>query len=270
MDEDQFKRNVYEKHREHFDHLYSLHGLAEESIRTYQGFTGDPYQYALVLIFPRAYKSFDAVLRLCEIASCEDAAVVLRSLLNLLVVTRWISLGDRRRAKKYLAWYWVEMNRELEQFKNSIPPSLVADIQRGYNAVKSQFEYKDAKGHAKLASQWYEPEAFSIRDLFEQVGLEKQYEEGYKLLSGIEHSDAMAFFAMVAQGEQEGGHKKIEVQSDLFVPPYLQNAFQWFANIFRICNNTIALTDAKKLEEVVAAGMKFYGADMRARRIPSV
>jgi len=74
---------------------------------------------------------------------------------------------------------------------------------------------------------------------------------------------------MVSQAETKDGHRRLEVQSDLFVPSYLRNAFQWFGDIFRICNNTIALTEGKKLEEVLAAGIKFYEADMRVKGIPS-
>src|SRR6266404_163010 len=76
MDEDQFRQKTYENHREHFDHVYALHALAHESVSTYSGFNQDHLHGAMVLILPRAYKSFDAVRRLCEIASCEDAAVV--------------------------------------------------------------------------------------------------------------------------------------------------------------------------------------------------
>src|SRR5712692_11977280 len=121
MDENQFKEMTIAKHRGHFDHCYRLHQLAQDSLGKYRGFTGDHYQAALQLIFPRAYKSFDSIRRLCEIASCEDAGVILRSLLNLLVVTRWISLKPLERAKKYLGWYWVEMHREAEQFKDIVP-----------------------------------------------------------------------------------------------------------------------------------------------------
>jgi len=178
-------------------------------------------------------------------------------------------MKPQERARKYLAWYWVEMYREAKQAMDPIPASWIADIDRHYAVIKSQFEYKDKKGQTRMAKQWYEPEAHSIFDLFKEVRLERQYEEGYKPLSGIEHSDPMAFFAMVGQGERKGNERKLEVQSDLFVPHYLRNAFQYFADIFRICNKTIALVDGKKLEEVVSAGMKFHEQDMRVRGIPS-
>jgi hypothetical protein len=49
----------------------------------------------------------------------------------------------------------------------------------------------------------------------------------------------------------------------------LRNGFEWFADIFRICNRTIQLADATKLEETIHGGVQFYEADMRARGIPT-
>lgn len=170
MDENQFKEMTYAKHREHFDYFYRLHQLAQESLGKYRGFTGSHYQAALQLIFPRAYKSFDSIRRLCEVASCEDAAVILRCLLNLTVVTRWISVKPQSRARKYLAWYWVEMNREAEQSPSVIPTAWVADVHKHYQAVRHLFEHKDKQGRTRKAKQWYEPEAKSIFDLFKRGG----------------------------------------------------------------------------------------------------
>jgi hypothetical protein len=266
-DENGFRQNIYDGHKEHFDHLYRLHQLAQDSLRTYRGFTSNHYQAALVLIFPKAYKSFDSVRRLCEVASCEDAAIVLRSLLNLLAVTRWITLDPLPRAMRYFAWYWVDMQHQYELHKDFFPPAWVKDVQQHYDSIKHLFEYKDKKGRTRMAKQWYEPQANTILDLFKQVDLEKQYVEGYRPLSGIEHSDATAYFAMIAMAEKQENGRKLEIQSDLFVPHYLRNAFQYFGDIFKVCNKGIPLTDNEKLEEIVSAGMSFYEIDMRARGI---
>jgi hypothetical protein len=97
------------------------------------------------------------------------------------------------------------------------------------------------------------------------VELAKQYEEAYSPLSSIEHSDINAFFAMTATMERVGTERRIEIQSDLFVPHYLRNAFQYFAEIFRICNKTITLVGEKELEKTVSEGIKFYADDMLKR-----
>ena len=270
MDEQQFKESVVAKFREHFDHFYRLHQFAEAALQEYRGFTKDHYFAALQAICPRAFKSFDAIRRLCEVASCEDAAVVLRCLLNLMAVTRWISRDPQRRAKKYLAWYWIELHRQAEQFPGRIPPAWVVDIRKNFDAVKSQFEYGDAKGKIKLVKHWYRPDVHTIFDLFKEVDLELHYEEAYRPLSGTEHSDVMTYFAMFANAEKRDGETKLEIQSDSFVRSYLRNGFQYFADIFGICNKTMALADDKQFQEIVAAGITFYQADLEARGFQSL
>jgi hypothetical protein len=150
------------------------------------------------------------------------------------------------------------MHREAEESQGLLPAAHVAEIQARYSAVKSLFEYADAKGHSRIAKQWYMPDVNSIFDMFKEVGMENHYNEGYKPLSGLEHSDAMAYFAMVGASERSADSRQLAIQSDLFIPPYLRNAFQYFGDIFKICNETIALSDGKELGQVIAEGMNFY------------
>jgi hypothetical protein len=101
--------------------------------------------------------------------------------------------------------------------------------------------------------------------MFVEVGLEKQYDEGYGPLSGIEHSDATAYAGMVAGVDTSSDERPLDIHSDLLIPHYLRNAFQYFGDVFRICNQTNPLADASRLEGIIVAGLKFYETDMRAR-----
>ncbi len=264
-EEIQFKEYIHAKFGPYFNPFLRLHRFAERSLARYKGFTKDHHDASLVLIFPRAYKSFDSIRRLCEVALCEDAAVILRCLLNLLVVTRWISLNPKIRAEKYLRWYWIEMYREAEDAPGLVPAGHLKEIQTKYAAFKSLFEYTDAKGQRRVVKQWYMPDVNSILDMFIEVGLENQYNEGYRPLSGVEHSDAMAYFAMVGGSQRTADSRELAIQSDLFIPAYLRNAFQYFGDIFKLCAKTIPLCDTKELDRVVTEGMNFYSADMKSR-----
>ena len=135
--------------------------------------------------------------------------------------------------------------------------------------MKSLFEYRDTKGDIRMPKFWYAPEANTIFDMFKEVGLEKQYEEGYRPLSGVEHSDAMAFYAMVGDSERSENRRKLAIQSDLFIPAYLRNAFQYLGDIFTVCNATIPLADSNQLAEVITQGKVFYAGDMQAKGIPT-
>jgi len=265
--EDEFRERTVSKYREHFNHVFTLSEFAQDAMGSYKGQQRSPYNVCLTLILPKGYKSFDAIRRLCEVASCEDAAVILRSLLNLLAVTRWISLDPTRRAGRYLAWYWVAMHSDAKRFKDRIPAQWLPAIHSHYDRVKRQFQYKDSKGKLRMAAHWYEPEVQNLRQIFAEVELENHYEEAYKPLSGIEHSDATSYLPMLLSTEQKEGERRLEIQSDLNVPHYLRNAFQYFGDIFRLCNRTNQLADAGKLEQIISEGVKFFKSDMKSRGI---
>jgi hypothetical protein len=266
LTEEQFREGVYAKYRDHFDHVWMLHQLAESAIQTYRTFADTHHKAAQSLIFGRAYKSFDSIRRLCEVASCEDAGVLLRNLLNLLAVTRWISIDPPARAKRYFDWYWVSLKIDADKFPDQVPRSWLPSIQTNFDRVRPQFEYKNRRNQLRFAKHWYQPEASTIADLFEQVQMKREYEEAYSPLSSIEHSDINAFFAMTANVDRTGDERRLEIQSDLFVPHYLRNAFQYFADIFKICNLTIPLSDAAKLDVVIQSGVAFYADDIKKRR----
>ena len=70
---------------------------------------------------------------------------------------------------------------------------------------------------------------------------------------------------MLMSMEKTEGHRRLEIQSDISVPHYLRNSFQYFGEIFRICNLTNPLDDSSKLDQIVTSGKTFYEADMQSR-----
>ncbi len=262
--EEEFRRSVYQKYPSHFEHVWNLFGFAQQAMSTFSKANVSAYQTVLWLVLAKAFKSFDSIRRLCEIAHCEDVGVILRSLLNLLAIVRWISLDPQKRASKYLAWHWVEMQKDAEKHKDRVPPEWIADIEKHYQKAKKLFEYKDSDGNVRVAKKWHQPEAQTIEDLFRQVDLELQYEEAYRVLSSLEHSDATAYFAMIVGMEKGADTRSLNVHNDLFVPHYLRNAFQYFADIFRICNQGLDITAGKQFEEIAENGIAFFRAEMKS------
>jgi hypothetical protein len=78
-----------------------------------------PQPFALHLLFTKGYKALWSVIILRERRLSEDAAILLRALLNLLIVTMWIRLRARR-AEWYLQWFWIAAR---EDVKNSLSPA---------------------------------------------------------------------------------------------------------------------------------------------------
>jgi hypothetical protein len=148
--EDEFRERTVSNYREHFNHVYRLHEFAQTAIGKYKGEQKTAYHVCLVLILPKAFKSYDATRRLCEVASCEDAAVILRSLLNLMAVTRWLSLEPEKRGRKYLAWYWIAMQSDAENFKDRLPPAWIPIIQSHYDRVSGNENIEERR----VARSW--------------------------------------------------------------------------------------------------------------------
>ncbi len=263
LDDFQFRADVIKRHREHFAHCFNLLLFAQTSLQNYRCLTTSHYDVVLSYIWPRAFKSFDAVRRLCEVAACEDAAVVQRCLMNLMAVTRWISIDPGKRASKYLGWYWVELHERAEQYPAKFDAMGTANIRRMFDQEKMQFEFINKKGKPDFARHWYQPEVRSIYDMFVEVGLRDVYEKDYRDLSATEHSDVMAYYAMFTNAEVGNGEFGLPLQSESNVRKLLRSSFQYFADILGLCNRTIPIADAKNLYEVVAAGMTFYASEAK-------
>jgi len=261
LPEEEFRKKIHDQFPRHFEYIYHLHQFVEEVMSSCKAQAGSSTHTAYWLILAKAFKSFDAIRRLCEIAYCEDAGVILRSLLNLLAITRWIS-ADSKRAAKYLAWYWIEMHSNVHKYKDLIDPQFLEVIEKRYEVARKLFEYDD-NGKKRFPDKWHQPEANTIREMFEQVDLLQHYDEAYKPLSGIEHSDATAYLPMIVGMEKATGERSLNVHNPAYVPHILRNAFQYFADIFELCNQTLRIVDpAEEFDGLRKAGMTFYAEDV--------
>lgn len=257
--EEQMRQRSRERYPEHFGHAWNLYEFAHGVLENFKGSARTPYEISTWLICGKAFKSYYAVLYLCEVAHTEDAGIILRSLFNLLVIHRWISAENQLgRASRYLGWFWVVMHEQLDSNQAKVTPEMAGIVERQYEAHKRLRWYPDKEGKPKIRKKWHEPEAAMISDMADQVQLGSHYERLYKPLSSIEHSDALAYFAMVSQMETKDGGPSLALHSDLFVPAYVRNAFQCFADILRMWNSTHGAFEPAKLDEIVNPAMEFF------------
>ena len=255
----QMRESMRKKYADAFFHAWTLFELAQEVLGEFKGKAESAYDRAVWMICGRAYKSYHAILNLSEIAYTEDAGIILRSLFNLLVINRWIASGNQdERARKYLGWFWIEMKKNLDYDRGKVSDDLADKALKNYEAHKRFFEYKDDSGVTRMRKKWHEPEAATLEQMADGVGLKDHYEGLYRPLSSIEHSDAVAYFAMVSQTETKDGGPSLALHSDLFVPAYIRNAFQYFAEIFATWNSVHKGVDETKLSGVIQPGMDFF------------
>lgn len=257
--EEQMRRAMRDKYTDHFGYARGLFEFAQEKLGKFEATADTPFKMALVLITGKAFKSHYAILNLCEIAHTEDAGILLRSLFNLLVIVRWMSYRDSEpKARRYLGWFWVAMKDPLKQPFIKVNPKMQEFIEAEYGNHKALFEYRDRQGQLKMAKKWYEPLVDNLEKMAEEVDLKEHYEGLYRPLSSIEHSDALAYFGMISEMEKRGDSKSLAMHSDLFVPVYLRNAFQYFGEILETWDRTVNAVPEPRLTEFLRGGVDFF------------
>jgi len=60
---------------------------------------------------------------------------------------------------------------------------------------------------------------------------------------------------------------RFEILNDVNVPDYLRNAFQYFGEIFKVCNEGNRLGDGTRIQQILSDGVEFYKAEMQSRGI---
>jgi hypothetical protein len=266
LTEEQMRDLIRAKYPDHFRYGWDLFESGQEALMQFKGVVGTPYKTATYLIVGRSFKSYNAILKLCEIAHAEDAGVILRSLFNLLVIDRWISKEDsENRSMRYLGWFWIAMDDQLRCNQALAGPDLTKMVEEQCKIHKKLFEYKDKSGATKMPDKWYKPDVNSICEMAGEVELASHYDGLYRVLSSVEHSDALAYFSMISEMEKRGEESSLNLHSDTSVPDYIRNGFQYFADIFQRWNGTFEVLDDKRLGQFMKEGIAFFDADFKKR-----
>lgn len=261
LSEEELRHQTRGRFPTHFQHAYRLYDLAHGALNGFNREVETAYERATLLICGKAFKSYYAILYLCEVAHTEDAGVILRSLFNLLVIQRWLRIDDSEaKSKKYLGWFWVVMYESIEHDRAIVSPDLAAMVKEQYNNHKALFEFQE-RGQAGMSKKWYQPEVNTIEQMAEQVGLKDHYEGIYRPLSSLEHSDALGYFSIVAQAQPKVDGSKLALFSDQFVPTYIRNAFMYFMDTLRTWNKVHAAFEEAKLDEIIEPAFGFFNSE---------
>ncbi len=243
-----------QKYPEHFKHAKLLLVTAEDALeKKVEAPSDSAYAKAIALIFGRAYKSYFSAVRLGVAALTEDMGVIVRSLLNLYIIGLWISKSHREaRARRYLAWYWIEMHRLLSLIP--APPDAGDEIEREYRKYKGLFEYRDSRGKLRMLDQWHDS---NVKQMATAVGLTQHYNAVYKPLSATEHSSALSYFGMLSGSDQSVG-TTIALRDHKFVPFYLGYGYQYLAGVLFLWNKQFGALDSAALDEQIRKALNFF------------
>jgi hypothetical protein len=139
-------------------------------------------------ILGKAMKTFQGVERLCLLGFGEDAAVLLRSNVNLLVNLAYIvtDADAKERMREFVADAWT---RHAKFMKGAFNVEV--------DAANSPLPGEDLEA---LAERW---QKVNIADRAKRLP-PHHYKTGYKFYSAIEHSDPVAVFGYVSDWDEAG------------------------------------------------------------------
>lgn len=206
----ELRKQIYEEFKEIFESTNELLRIAQIIMVEMHKKGGlkvesQNHEKAVAILFGQAYSRFLAVKLLCEDGMGDASLIVLRSLLNLFIMFYWILKKQKEaRAKRYIGWYWRELKSRIRLAPASYDVIRKREVQKNYRSLRHLYTYtvKDrASGKRKKvqAKFWYAP--WTIERMAKDVGLESHYENGYRILSWVEHIDPTHVLLKVKAGK---------------------------------------------------------------------
>jgi len=170
--------------------------------------------------FGKAGKSFQAINTLCAFGFGEDALILLRANINLMINLCYVLSDDSlNRCADFVAYSHTEHAKYLKTAHDTVP------------AWYDTLDWGEIK---KGAARW---KSASIEERAKKGKQRYHYEVGYKLYSSMDHSDAWALSEYIALDDEQG--LKIDSgPADKYVAIALHHNFWVMANVlFFLCSH---------------------------------
>ncbi len=197
--------------------IKDLDALQKRLMTAYGSYFSDyhpatPYQTASATLLALAKSRLRSISILISEGQIVDAAILVRSLMNLhwnflfMVGAKLLDGGrwqfedqpakgspEFQRACRFLSWHWAYA------YRNGNRTDKVVKM---FEELKKEFGFKSDE---EVPRDWYQEKSNGIqliKDVARAIGAERQYDEDYKHLSGMEHSDITS--AIVTNFNEKG------------------------------------------------------------------
>lgn len=259
------RKKIYEEFKEIFDATNELLRtsqdlMAEMNQKGALRLKSQNHEKAAAILFSEAYGRFLGVKLLCEDGMGDTSLIVLRSLLNLFIMFNWILRKQKEaRAKRYIGWYWKTRRDKIELAPLDYDVNLKRKVRQNYKRLRHLYSYKRKdKTTGKLkrvqAKVWYEPR--TIERLANEAGLKTHYEDGYRILSWVEHVDPTHVLLKARSGRI--------IYDPCFDIPILNESlvmnFFYFRNICATIDDMFSLGKGKLLKDLADRQKSFRRA----------
>jgi hypothetical protein len=186
----------------------------EGKIRTRDEVKENDLDQLIAAMFGKASKTFLAALEVCFLGYGDDALVLLRTNINLLINMSYVLKENSvQRAGDFIAYSHFEQKRYLDLHGGRKP---------GWFGKVNWSECE------KRAAAWRKT---AIQKRAEEAGESFHYNVGYRFYSSIEHSDAQSLSSYL-EGKGTGTLHVNSGPSDKYVTLALEHNFAVMANVF--------------------------------------
>jgi hypothetical protein len=204
----EIKHKILRRHRKAFRFWFLVAQMLEEAVVQDRSIEL-PFQRALDLFLLQAFKSHQSLYLLSVVGHEEDAATIVRRLLEICFQVGYLNLVPEERndrAIAYLSDFWH--NAPIKFKDEALPEAERKWWQDFYNLHKPQMKF-DRGGNP--AQQWY---GCTLAQLATQINQKETYDKDYRYLSQMAHCSTRAI-TVTQIGNQ------VQIKSDRLVTPIL-------------------------------------------------
>ncbi len=198
---------------------------------------------ALDLLFIQAFKSFSSLYVLCVRGLDEDAATILRRLLEITMQAKFLAQEPRERehrGARYLAYFWGQVPMRVEL---GLAPARRHWWEEMLKRHKSNLSF----GRRGQVQKWW---GGSIGDLFTTLGRKDTYDQDYSLLSQMTHGTSQGILLDV-RGD------RIEILSSRMVPEILVFGCRYVLLVAHLWNEHFNLMEMQALSSLMEEALAF-------------
>jgi hypothetical protein len=196
---------------------------------------GSPLPLALDMLMMQGYKTFLSLYLLTEHAQIEDAATIVRRLLELAARANWIAAaadeaGQEERARHYIS----DMLFSLQEGQERGIPSAFIDA------------WTELLGaaHVDASARRKRPKRPQFRQMFEAAGQLKTYDTDYAFLSAIAHGSPDNQILQYSA-------RPVRLNQDAFVPVLLLYGTRYYVALFGIWNSEFHVCPKARVDTLI-------------------
>ena len=239
------------KYKALFDYNRELRAVVDTIMEKKFPMGADKDMFAAFCI-GKAYKTQAAILLLCQQGYGQDAAILVRSLIELLITLLYILKDPTdERIQRYFAYDWI-MRKKMYNYGKTKPEILEILKERNQNLKQGDNPIEEVEKQAiamqtkyNYKKDWSDK---NMREMAEEVGRVDLYLTVYRLQSQIMHTAPRVMNEYVVN---DGKGITIEVgQNERWVEETLVTTFDCFYNIVGQYDKLLKLGFATKLDEI--------------------